>query len=153
MISTATVLIATKVGKMVTNLERLIPTMLLYTLVTWSCEITWQTKNISTIAVPLATKLGSKVTNLVGLLPIMLSILWSHGLAKSRDKLKNISTVLMATKLRRIVTNLQKPLLLMFYIFWSRGQEITWQTKNINAPQCLWVITLAVFWLTLGSFP
>ena len=47
--------------------EGLLP-MLLHPLVTWSCEITWQT--ISTAAISLATNLGRMVNNLDYLLPI-----------------------------------------------------------------------------------
>ena len=39
-------------------------------LITWSYDITWTTKNTSTIRVPMATKLGRMVTYLDGLLPI-----------------------------------------------------------------------------------
>ena len=57
---------------MVTNLEQLLPIMLLYPLVTCYCEITWQIKNISTNTVPMTSKLDSMVTNLERILPIML---------------------------------------------------------------------------------
>ena len=62
----------TKLVSMVANLEQPLHKMLLYTLVTWSCEITWKTKNICTTPVLMATKLGRIVTKLQKLLPIML---------------------------------------------------------------------------------
>ena len=65
---------ANKIGRMVTNFERLPPIMILYPLVTWSCEIIWQTTKhyISTTLVPMITKLGRMVTNFQGLLTLML---------------------------------------------------------------------------------
>ena len=42
-ISTNTISMAIKLGRMVANLKQLL-TMLLYLLFTWSCKITWQTK-------------------------------------------------------------------------------------------------------------
>ena len=62
--------IATKLGKMVTYDERLLPIKSHDLLITWSCEITWQTKNISTTAMSLTTKIGRLVTYLEGPLPI-----------------------------------------------------------------------------------
>ena len=53
----------------------------------WSCEITWQTKNITT-TVPLTSKLGRMVNYLDWNLPESHMTLWWRGLAKSRDKLK-----------------------------------------------------------------
>ena len=55
-------------------------------LIMWSCEITWQTKNISTTRVPMATKLGRTVTNLERLPPIKLFdplVTWSRGITIS----------------------------------------------------------------------
>ena len=60
--------------RMVTNLQGLLPIMLLYPLVMWSCKITWQTKIISTTAMPMATKLCRGVTYHKGGPPIK-----SHG--------------------------------------------------------------------------
>ena len=60
--------------RMVTNLQVLLPIMLLYPLVMWSCKITWQTKIISTTAMPMATKLCRGVTYHKGGPPIK-----SHG--------------------------------------------------------------------------
>ena len=50
-------------------------------LITWSCEIMLQTKNISTTRVAIATKLGRMVTLLDGLPPTAshdLLISWSY---------------------------------------------------------------------------
>ena len=45
-ISTTTMPIANQLGRIMTILERLLPIMLLYALVTPFCETTWQSKNI-----------------------------------------------------------------------------------------------------------
>ena len=45
-ISTTTMSMATKHGRMVTNFMRLLLIMLLYPLIMWFCQITWQTKTI-----------------------------------------------------------------------------------------------------------
>ena len=83
-ISTTTLLMASKLDRMVTNLERLIPKILLYLLLTWSCEIMWQIKNIVSTTVPMPTKLDKMVTNLEGLLPVLLLhplVMWSCKIA------------------------------------------------------------------------
>ena len=63
-----------KLGRMMTNLEGLLPMMLLYSLITWSCEIIWQSKviNMSTTTVRIETKFGRMVNNIQRFLPIML---------------------------------------------------------------------------------
>ena len=62
---------ATKFGRVVTCHEGLPPIKPHDPLITWSFEITSQTKTVvSTTRVPVATKLGSKVTYLDGLLSI-----------------------------------------------------------------------------------
>lgn len=71
-ISTTEIPLATKLGRMVTNIQGLLPKVLPFLLVTWSCEITWQTKNIPTTTVSIATKLCRMATNLKGRLPVML---------------------------------------------------------------------------------
>ena len=53
--------VATKLDRMVTYLERFLTIMSFITLITWSCEITWETK---TIISPLAKCLWPP--NLVG---------------------------------------------------------------------------------------
>ena len=79
-----------KLGRMMTNLEGLLPMMLLYSLITWSCEITWQSKviNMSTTTVRIETKFGRMVTNIQRFLPIMLLyflVTWSCEIG---DKIK-----------------------------------------------------------------
>ena len=61
---------ATKLGRIVTFHEGIPLRKSHDPLTTWSCEITWQTKNIFTTTKPMATKLGSVMTYLEGLLPI-----------------------------------------------------------------------------------
>ena len=66
-ISITTTITSTKLDRVVTYHEEVPPINSLDPLITWSCNITWQTKII---------------TPLAGLLPI-----WSHDFARSRDKL------------------------------------------------------------------
>ena len=83
---------AIELGRMVTNLERLQQIMLLYPLVTWSCEITWQTKIITS---PLPQylwppNLAEWWLTFRSSYPWCYYTLWSHGLVSSRDKLKQL---------------------------------------------------------------
>ena len=151
---------ATKLGRMVTNLERLLPKKLLYPLVTWSSKVTWKTKTI--ISPPpqclWLPSLSGWWIALRGSFPCY-STLWSRDLAKSLDKLKpfySTATVPMATKPGRMVTNLEQllPIMLLYpFVTWSC--EITWLVKTIISPltKCLWPPNLVGWWLTLsGSF-
>ena len=72
--NTTTLLMVIKLGRMLTKRKALLPIVLLYHLVTFSCEITWHniSHDISATTVFLATKIGRIVTNLQGLLPLML---------------------------------------------------------------------------------
>ena len=56
-------LMASRLYRMVAIIEGLLPIMLPHPLVMWSCKILRQTKNITT-----TTKLGTMVTNFQGLL-------------------------------------------------------------------------------------
>ena len=89
-ISTSTVHMATKLGTMVTYLDKLLPIKSYDPLIMWSCNITWQIKNhyISTIRVPMTTKLNKMVNYLDGLLPVKSYNLCSCGVVRSRDKRK-----------------------------------------------------------------
>ena len=150
--------INTKLGRLVTNLELLLPIMLLYPLVTWLWEITWQSKNISTATEPKGTKIDGLVTNLKWLVPIIYSTPWSHGLGISLDKQKELYLCYhkaLATKLGRRVNNFEQLLPIMFLyplVTWSC--DITWYTKGIISPltQCLWPPNLALWLLTLRDF-
>ena len=64
-----TMSMATKLDRMVTYQERVLHIKLPELLMTWTCKITWQTKNISTTRVPISTKLGSTITFLDRLRP------------------------------------------------------------------------------------
>ena len=82
-VSTTMELIATKVGRIVTYLEGLLPIKLhrsLITLTTWFCEITWHTISIyiSTTTAPMTTRLGRVVINFKRLLG---KCLWPPDLA------------------------------------------------------------------------
>ena len=97
-------------------------------MITWSCEITWQTKTtISTLRVPMATKLGRMVAYLDGLLSIKSHNLWSHGFVRSRDKLKS------------------------FYLqYYSVYGHQTWQAGNLprwdTAHNVTWLFHHVVLW-------
>ena len=134
---------STKLGRMVTNLQRLLPRILLYPLVACSREIIWQTKNISTNRMPLTTKLCKgydvpwedpthKVT-----WPLNHVILQNHV----TNWRHYISTTMMpvTTKLGRGATYHEGlPIKSHAYIItWSC--EISWQTKIVSLRQCLWL--------------
>ena len=127
---------------MVTNLERLLPIMLLYLLVTWSCEITGRTKNISNTTMPTTIKLGRGMTYHERFTH---NAAWPLNtcLTGSRDKLKPLfrhyrnafghktwqGDDLTWTSNNHIIT-------------WS--YEIIWQTKiAYPLPQCLRLPNLA----------
>ena len=80
-IFTVEVLMVTKVGKLVTGHEGL-PFMLLHPLVTWCCQITWQTNTyISTTGISMTTKLGRVVAYFGSFLLceyIITWFLWDH---------------------------------------------------------------------------
>ena len=61
---------ATKLDRLVTCHEGRQSITSLHPLVTWSCEITWQTKNIFTTTLPMATKLSRIMTYLKWFLPV-----------------------------------------------------------------------------------
>ena len=72
-ISTTTVLVATKHGRMITHLDGLLFIKYLDHLILWSSEVTWPSKTIiSTMAVPMTTKLDRMQTYLEWLPPIKL---------------------------------------------------------------------------------
>ena len=73
--------IATKFGRMVTYHDRLLPVKSREPLITWSCEILWQTKTI-TYLIPQ----WLWPPNLAGWWLTL--TLWSHGLARLWDQLK-----------------------------------------------------------------
>ena len=67
-VSTFSVLMANKIGRMVTYLDGLLTMKLFNILITWSCKV----KNyyISSTKVPVTTKVDRMITYLDGLLPI-----------------------------------------------------------------------------------
>ena len=127
---------------MLTDLEGLLP-ILLYPSVTWSFEITWQTKTIiSTTTVFMAIKFGRIVTNIQWFLPILLYFLVTWP--KARVTNKNISPLprcLWPPKLGRGVTY-REGKSDDRRVTWSRKTK--WQTKIMyHLPQCLWLLNLA----------
>ena len=64
------VLIATKLGRVVTYLEGILPIKQHNPLITWSWKITWETKDMSSTTVFMATKLATVLSYLEGLLPM-----------------------------------------------------------------------------------
>ena len=151
-----TVLMATKFTRVV--LEWLLPIILLKPLVTWSCKITWQTKNISTTTVCMSTKLGRMVTNLQQLLPIILLYLWLCVLERSFDKLKTYLHQHDACDhqtWRGVPYHERIPSIKSHdpWITWSC--KIMWQTKAIISPLpwCQWLQNLAGVQLTMKGYP
>ena len=72
-----------RLGRMITYLHGLLLTKSYFPLITWSCQITWQTK---TIISPLLRCLSPP--NLTGVwVTINLQALWSRGLERSCEKL------------------------------------------------------------------
>ena len=65
--SSTTVPVATKVDRMVTNLKGHLPIESNVPLITSSCKVTGQTKNISTTTEPMGAKLGRLLTYVKGL--------------------------------------------------------------------------------------
>ena len=145
---------ASNLGRTVTNLEGLLPIMILYLLVTWFCEIKGQTKNIYPYSL--------WPPNLAGWWLILSSFypcystLWSRGPARLRDKLKLLylhyhnAYSHLIHQLGRMVINPHGllPLLLYHLLTWSC--EIKWQTKTISSlPRCLWLPNLARVWLSI----
>ena len=84
----------------VTNFKWLLSIMLLYSLVTLSCEIIWQIEKISATTVPKVVNNCRGVTYDERVLPIELHEPWITWFLISCDKLKASPTTLsMATKL------------------------------------------------------
>ena len=78
-------LMATKLGRVVTHPGGLPPIKLHDLLITWSCKTTWQTKNVTT-KVLITTKRGRMVTYFEWLLPITLVnplVTWSSNIRLS----------------------------------------------------------------------
>lgn len=84
-ISTNAMLMSTMLGRMVTNLEGLLPVMLLDPLVTWSWKVMWQTKTIISILTQcLQPPILGGAWLITRVLPIeSRKILWSRGHARS----------------------------------------------------------------------
>ena len=129
-------------------------------LIMWSFEITWQTKNISTIWVSMATKLDRIVTYRDGLLPIKLHntlITWYWKITRqTKIFLSSLSKSLWPLNLGMVTYHeglrAIKPHDAL--IMWSC--EILWQTKIIISPlsQSLWPPDLGGWQLTwMGSYP
>ena len=113
-----TVLMPVKLGRMMANLEGLLPIMLLYPLVIKSCEITPQTKKI--FPWPQCLWLPSHTVTL----PFGHVVLWDHI---ANQKHISTTTVPMVTRLRRMVACLEGLLLIMlFYLLIIWSCEITW---------------------------
>ena len=151
-ISTTTLPMASKPDRMVTNLERLIPIILLYLLLTWSCEIMWQIKNISPLPQCLCPpNLTRWWLTLKGFFPYCYSTLWSCGPAKLRDKVKSFYLNyrrVYGHQACRMVTNHQglQPMLLY--------PSVALSCKISPLPRSLWPPNLAGMWLTMmGTHP
>ena len=121
--SHTTVPIATKLARMVTYLEGLLPIKSRDTLITWSCKITWQTKTI--------------ISHLDGLLPI-----------KSHDSL--IMWLCEITRQTKTIISPLSQYLLPPNLISSPSQYLL--PPNLISPpsQDLWPLNLAGFWLGGG---
>ena len=151
---------ATKLAKMVTYFDGCHPLTSHYSLITWSCEIMWQTKtaifSLSKCLWP--SNLAWWLPTLIGSCLESHTTLWSRSLLGSRDKLKPLFLHYrspMATKRGRKVTyvdGLQPITSHGSLITWSC--EITWQPKIIISPlpQCQWPPDFASCWLTMRGF-
>ena len=153
-ISTNTIPMAIKLGKIVTYLERPPSIKWQEALITWSCKITWQTKTIISQLPkkPIATKLGRMVLDQM--------VLWWRDLLRLRDKLKPPYLQYHIACGHQTLwegdlpgadpsIELRNPL-----VMWSC--KIKWQTKTIISPQPqhLWSPNLTGWWITLkGSYP
>ena len=87
-ICTARVPMASKLGGMVTDLERPLTIKSFYTFTTWSCKVTWQRKIIIYNQSTYGCKIGRMITYFVSSYLQSHITLWSRGLAISQDKLK-----------------------------------------------------------------
>ena len=145
-ISTTRVSLATKLGKMVTCFDKLLPIKSYDPLIPWSCEITWHTKTITS---PLPQclwppNLTSWWLTLRGSYPQRYSTIWSRGLTRSLDKLKQLYLYYHDAYCHQTwscVTYHEGIPLIKSHddiIKWS--WKFTWQTKNIiyPLPQYLW---------------
>ena len=112
-ISNTRVSMVTKLGRIVAHLDWLRPIKSHDPLITWSC-LTSSNHYISTITVPMVTKLGRMRTYLEGLTTKKYKMLWSRGLAKSRDNWKSLYLYLKST---------------YGYQTWQDG-DILWETPN-----------------------
>ena len=87
-ISTTRVPMASKLGRMVTDLERPLIIKSFYTFTTWSCKVTWQRKIITYNQSTYDCKICRIITYFVSSYLQSRITLWSRGLARSQDKLK-----------------------------------------------------------------
>ena len=137
----------TKLSRMIAHLDELLPIKSHDSLITWSCDITWQDKVITS---PLPQCLWP--WNLVGWWLILkgsktgslqhpdLGVLQSH--VADEDHYFSTSRVPMASKLDRMVAHLDGLLPIKFHnpfkILWSC--DITWRARTIiySLSQWLW---------------
>ena len=91
-ISTTTVPMVTKLGRMVTYLDGLLPIKSHDPLITCCCEIMWQPKIIISLLPQCLWpyNLAGYWTTMRGFYSKYQSVLWSSGLERSRDKLKQL---------------------------------------------------------------
>ena len=143
-------------GRMVTYLNGLLPINSHDPLITWPCEITWQTKTIISQlpqcqCPPNLTRWWltrwaptHNVTRLFGLVVFRDHMTnWNHYISNT--------TMPMSDKFGRLVTDLEGLVRIMLpdpFVTWSC--KIMWQTKTIISPppQCLWLLNMAGWWLT-----
>ena len=160
-ISTTTAPIAIRLGRAVTNLDGLLPIMLLNSLVPWSCDITKNNK-LKTLYLHYDNAYSHQNWQWCELpwAGIVRKFTWLFDHVLFWDNVMNYNyyvsnnTIPMATKLGGVVTYLERllPIKSHGYIF-KCSCEITWQTKIIIHPlsQCLCLPNLAGWGYTMTS--
>ena len=153
---------ATKLGRMVTNVEGLLPIIFLSPLVTWSYEITGQTKTIKSPQSPCLLHQTWQECGLPWGSPTH-KVIWSFNHVFLRDHVTNLNyyistiTVSMATNLDRLgVYNVELPCIKSQ----KQGSLTTWSCKvtlNISSvislpTQSLWPPKLGRWRLIMRSF-
>ena len=156
-ISTTTVFMPTKFGRMLTYFDGLLPIKSHYCSIMWLCKITWQTKTITSPTHYNLCPVNLAVIPLRGCYPCY-STHWSHLFLWDHETNQNqyISTtkITMATKIVSSVTYHERVPSIEPYdalVTWSC--EITWPTKTILSPlPRLWQWNFVGMWLTMSGF-
>ena len=159
LISTTTAPISAKLDRLMTYLDRFLAIKPLDPLITWSCEITWQTRIIIS-PLPwsyIATKLGRVVTFLNGLVPIKLHGSWVTWSCKITWQIKKIISPLLQFLCLPSLAGWQLIIRDSHNVTWpliTWPCEITWQIKQVISPLALnhWIEKMTMWQLTVRGF-